>query len=78
MSETSRRSFLSGGLRAAVVTAGGILLPMRGGSALSFPNAGALPDIPVLAHGFMPSAELMECRRIIARQWESQRLGLGR
>ena len=78
MSETSRRGFLSGGLRAAVATAGGVLLPMKVGTALAFPNLDAIPNIPVLARGFGPSAELLELRQIIARQWESQRLGLGR
>lgn len=68
MSDSSRRAFLRGGLRASIVTAGGLLLPMRGGNALAFPDVGAVPDIPVMTQPFAPSAELLECRRIVRAQ----------
>ena len=67
MSETSRRSFLSGGLRAAVATAGGILLPMRG-QAFAFAEPAALPDVPIVTSAFTPSAELLHLRHIIELQ----------
>ena len=67
MSNTDRRSFLSGGLRAAVATAGGVLLPMRG-QAFAFAEPLALPDVPIMAGAFSPSAELLQLRHIIELQ----------
>jgi hypothetical protein len=62
--DTDRRGFLRGGLKAALIGAGGVLLPMQGRSPFSFPNIAALPDIPVIAKGFAPSAETVDLRRI--------------
>ena len=67
MSNTDRRFFLSGGLRAAVATAGSILLPMRG-QAFAFAEPAALPDVPIVTGAFVPSVELQQLRRIIERQ----------
>lgn len=67
MTNTDRRSFLSGGLRAAVATAGGILLPMRG-QALAFAEPAALPDVPIVTGAFTASTELLQLRHIIERQ----------
>jgi hypothetical protein len=64
MSDTDRRGFLRGGLKAALLGTGGVLLPMEGRSLFSFPNVAALPDIPVIAKGFTPSAETLELRQI--------------
>jgi hypothetical protein len=62
--QTDRRAFLRGGLKAALLGAGGVLLPMEGRRLFSFPDVAALPDIPVIAKGFTPSAETIELRRI--------------
>src|ERR1700682_1243424 len=64
MSDTDGRGFLRGGLKAALLGTGGVLLPMEGRSLFSFPNIAALPDIPVIAGGFRPSPETLELRRI--------------
>jgi prolyl oligopeptidase PreP (S9A serine peptidase family) len=37
---------------------------MEGRRLFSFPNVAALPDIPVIAKGFAPSAECLELRQI--------------
>jgi hypothetical protein len=64
MSDTDRRGFLRGGLKAALLGTGGVLLPMEGRSLFSFPDAAAMPDIPVIAKGFTPSAECLKLREI--------------
>lgn len=69
MSETSRRAFLRGGLRAALGT-GGLLLPWQGGGALALPDLAKAALVPVTAGPFPVSAETIELRRILARQYE--------
>ncbi len=78
MSDTDRRGFLRGGLRAALLGTGGLLLPMQGRTLLSFPNAAGLPDIPVIAQPFIPSPELLELRRIVMAQVAARRIELPR
>ena len=67
MSNTDRRSFIRGGLRAALGT-GGLLLPWQGGGVLALPNLGGAPQVPVTSGPFPVSDETLELRRIVERR----------
>ena len=70
MSDFSRRTMLSGGLKAALGAAGGLLLPWQGGGAFALPDIGGAAGIPVTTGPLPVSAETLAMRSILARQYE--------
>jgi hypothetical protein len=62
-----RRGLLRGGLQAALVGAGGLLLPWKGGGALALPDLAEAARVPVTLAPFPVSAELLELRRLKRR-----------
>jgi hypothetical protein len=71
MSDTDRRGFLRGGLKAALAGTGGLLLPWQGGNAFALPtDLGAAAELPVRAVPLPISKETVQLREIIERQRE--------
>lgn len=64
MSDTDRRAFLRGGLRAALATGGGLLLPWQGGGALALPDLAETARVPVSLGPLPVIPECLELRRI--------------
>lgn len=75
MTDLSRRTMLSGGLKAALGAAGGLLLPWQGGGAFALPDIGRAAGVPVSTGPLPVSAETVELRRIMARQHEAHMMG---
>lgn len=74
MSETDRRGFLRGGLKAALAGTGGLLLPWQGGNAFALPtDLGAAAGLPVRATPFPVSKECLQLRHIVECQREYYR-----
>jgi hypothetical protein len=71
MTDTDRRGFLRGGLKAALVGTGGLLLPWHGGNAFALPtDLGAAAELPVRTMPLPVSKECLKLRQIIERQRE--------
>lgn len=79
MSNTDRRGFLRGGLRAALGT-GGLLLPWQGDGALALPDTDQAAKLRVVAASLPVSAECLEMRAIKREMTQSsemqERLGI--
>jgi hypothetical protein len=73
MTDTDRRGFLRGGLKAALVGTGGLPLPWQGGGALALPDLGIAAMVPVKSVPLPVSAECLALREIIERQREHYR-----
>jgi hypothetical protein len=69
MSETDRRGFLRGGLKAALAGTGGLLLPWQGGNVFALPtDLGAAAELPVRTMPLPVAKETLHLREIIERQ----------